>query len=263
MARCCRAVLTHRYGVAPVSPRRLSSFARRVALASTLLIGPVVLAACGTEAGADRSSVADEFPEVTATTVPPTTTTPPTTAPPTTTTEPPPPPPLAQRAGSPLGAGPNGVYVLGDSVILGAETRVPPALAGWNVTFDAAESRRIDQGTGIVQAQGGVMGRVLVVHLCTNWGGGDYGAAASRLLDSLIGVERVVWVTCTPWIPAVAAADEAIRTLPGSYPNVVVADWAAISTSPGYTYNDGLHLKPEGAVALADLIAGAVGPPPT
>ena len=96
----------------------------------------------------------------------------------------------------------------------------------------------------------------------TNWGGGDYFAAASRLLDSLSGVERVVWVTCTPWIPAVGAANDAILSLPDSYPNVVVADWAAISGTPGYTYSDGLHLRPEGAAAIADLVAGAVGPAP-
>jgi lysophospholipase L1-like esterase len=198
---------------------------------------------------------------LTATTPAPTTTT--TAPPPTTTTlllpPPPPPPPVG---GAPLAAGPNTVYVLGDSVMLGAQATVPPALAGWNVTFDAKESRRIDQGTGIVQSQGGAMGRVLVVHLCTNWGGGDYFAAASALLDSLVDVERVVWVTCTPWIPAVGGADADISSLPASHPNVVVADWAAISGTPGYTYNDGLHLKPAGATALADLVAFAVGPAP-
>jgi hypothetical protein len=147
-------------------------------------------------------------------------------------------------------------------VILGAETTVAPALAGWAVTFDAQESRRIDQGTEVVQGRGGAVGRVLVVHLCTNWGGGDYGAAADRLLASLNGVDRVVWVTCTPWLPAVGTADVAIRALPARHPQVVVADWAAISATPGYTYADGLHLRPEGAAALAGLVATAVGPAP-
>jgi len=41
-----------------------------------------------------------------------------------------------------------------------------------------------------------------------------------------------------------------------------VADWAAISATPGYTYADGLHLRPEGAAALAGLVATAVGPAP-
>jgi len=236
----------------PSVPRRLAAALALVVVAVTVLAG----------CGSDESPSSEAEPSAVTATAPSTTTTvAPTTAPPTTTTTLPPPPP-PQIAGSPLGAGPNGVYVLGDSVTLGAQTTMPAALAGWNVTFDAAESRRVDQGTAIVRGMGGAMGRVLVVHLCTNWGGGDYRGAASRLLDSLNGVERVVWVTCTPWLPAVGQADADIWSLPASYPNVVVADWGAISATPGYTYNDGLHLKPDGAAALAALIAGAIGPAP-
>jgi hypothetical protein len=216
----------------------------------------MLLAACGREeptAEGQAAPVAAADTTAVPTTAAPTTTT--TTEPPTTTT-------TAQVAGSPVGPGANTLYVLGDSVILGAQTTVPPALVGWDVTFDAKESRRIDQGIGILQAKGGQVGRVLVVHLCTNWGGGDYGAAADQLLGSLVGVDRVVWVTCTPWIPAVGSADDAIKALPSRHPNVVVADWAAWSASAGFTYNDGLHLQPTGARAMAMLVAAAVGPAP-
>ena len=80
---------------------------------------------------------------------------------------------------------------------------------------------------------------------------------------SLVGVERVVWVTCTPWLPAVGDADERHpRAARPRHPEVVVADWAAVSGTPGYTYSDGLHLKPAGATGLAWLIADAVGPAP-
>jgi hypothetical protein len=224
----------------------------------------VLVSACGGSSSAadqDLRAVDTSAPTTTAapTTSAPTTTT--TQAPPTT-TEPPPPPPPPPAAGAALGPGSTSVYVLGDSVILGAQANVAAALGGWSVTFDAEESRRIDQGTDVVRSRGGAMGRVLVVHLCTNWGGGDYRAAAGRLLGSLSGVERVVWVTCTPWLPAVGAADQVIRDLPASHPNVVVADWAAISGGPGFTYSDGLHLKPAGAAALARLVADAVGPAP-
>jgi hypothetical protein len=164
--------------------------------------------------------------------------------------------------GSQLTPGPASIYVLGDSVTLGAKLPMPTALAGWELVFDSKESRRIDQGIDIVQAKGGVVGRVLVVHLCTNWGGDDFGAAAARLMSALAGVDRVIWVTCVPWIPAVGAADEAIRALPSLYPNVVVADWAAVATTPGFTYDDGLHLRTEGAEGFAALIAAVAGPPP-
>ncbi len=239
-----------------LSPRLPGRRILLVALSATLL---VALAACGSDLPDSSSSTPGTFEAITATA--PTTTEAPTTTttePPTTTTTAPP----AQLAGSPLAPGARSIYVLGDSVTLGAQTTVPKVFAGWDLAFDAKESRRIDQGTSIVQAKGGAMGRVLVVHLCTNWGGGDYGAAAGKLLDSLVGVERVVWVTCTPWLPAVGDADAAIKALPASHPNVVVADWAAVSGTPGYTYNDGLHLKPDGATALAFVIAGAVGPLP-
>ncbi len=246
--------------MSPSSPR---SRALRVVVAVALTLAlAVATAACGSAAGYSADPSGDDAvvitmapPTTTTTTAPPTTTT---TEPPTTTTTAPPP----RIAGSPLGPGARTLYVLGDSVTLGAQTAVPPALAGWDVTFDAKESRRIDQGTTIVQEHGGAMGRVLVVHLCTNWGGGDYRAAADRLLGSLVGVERVVWVTCTPWLPAVADADAVIRSLPASHPGVVVADWAAVSGTPGYTYSDGLHLMPGGAAGLAQVIAAAVGPPP-
>ena len=235
------------------SPR---SAGRRGLLAAVALLVAVTLASCGGQTGPSAAEGTDvpvaeaptsAEPAPTASTEPPTTTT---TAPP------------RAEPGSPIGSGANTVYVLGDSVILGAQGTVPPTLAGWDVTFDAKESRRIDQGIDIVQEMGGAVGRVLVVHLCTNWGGGDYGAAADQLLGSLVGVDRVVWVTCTPWIPAVDEADAAIRALPDRHPNVVVADWAELSGTPGFTYSDGLHLRPEGASALALLVAVTLGPAP-
>lgn len=165
-------------------------------------------------------------------------------------------------AGTQLPPGAATIYVLGDSVTLGSQVQMPIALTGWSTTFDAKESRRIDQGTDIVAGRGGAMGRVLVVHLCTNWGNGDYRASAARLMEQLKGVDRVVWVTCTPWLPAVGQADDAIRALADEYPNVVIADWAKISATPGYTYSDGLHLMTPGAEALAALVAKTVGPAP-
>ena len=165
-------------------------------------------------------------------------------------------------AGARLPAGPATVYVLGDSVTLATENTVPAALSGWDVTFDAKESRRIDQGIDIVASRRAPIARVLVVHLCTNWWGGDYAAAAERLLEAAQGVDRIVWVTCVPWRPEVDAAIVVIRSLPQRHPYVVVADWAVLADQPGYTAGDRLHLHSPGVRALTSLIAGSVGPPP-
>lgn len=236
-----------------VPPSR-STRSARPRLVGALVLGMVLLlsAACGSADAGSPSSARPIEATPTISTIPTTTT----TAAPTTTTTP------RAVAGSALEPGAATIYALGDSVTLGAQMQVPVALTGWSLTFDAKENRRIDQGIEIVAARGGAMGRVLVVHLCTNWGGGDYHDAASRLMQSLKGVERVAWVTCTPWLPDVGDADSVIRALPNEFPNVVVADWAAISATPDYTYDDGLHLRTPGADALAALIARTVGPVP-
>ena len=163
----------------------------------------------------------------------------------------------------PLGPGPDTVLVVGDSVMLGAKAQVPLALPGWKVTFDAKESRRIQAGIGILRAWTGPPPRVAVIHLCTNWGGDGYADQIDRAMAALPGVERVVWLTCEPWTDAVARADDEIRRAAERYPNVVVADWATVGEQPGLTYRDHLHLRPPGAVALAALVAEAVGPAPT
>lgn len=162
----------------------------------------------------------------------------------------------------PLPAGANSVYIIGDSIILGTQYVIDATLAGWKVTLDAKVNRRMDQGLELVRSKGGNLGRVVVVHLCTNWYGGDYGAAADTLIASLQGVDRIVWSTCVPWVGAINDANDAIRALPSRHPNLAVVDWAAIAGTPGYTAGDGLHLQGQGQYALAELVAGAIGPAP-
>jgi hypothetical protein len=243
----------------PPSPAEGSSRLGRAAFVALAVAVVVVLAtgvwlfvarSTGDAAAPDGTEGTSEAVSLTSGTEAPTTT----AAPTTTTTEPPttlpPPPPL-----------PATIYVLGDSVTLGAQATIPPALDGWELTFDAKQNRRIEEGAAIVESLGGRMGRVLVVHLCTNWGGGNYQAMADRIMGALQDVQRVVWVTCTAWNSGVGGANAVIRGLPQLYPQVVVAHWDAISGSPGFTYSDGLHLRPEGAAALASLVDYMAGAP--
>ncbi len=162
-----------------------------------------------------------------------------------------------------LGSGPATLFVLSDSVILGAQPQIQAALPGWQVTFDSKVSRSIYAGVSILAQRTGPRPRVVVIHLCTNWSQTTFGHEIDQAMAALSGVDRVIWVTCTPWNPGVISADAAIGTASVQYrPRVVVADWAAISATPGYTYNDGLHLKTAGAQAMARLIAPLVGPAP-
>lgn len=216
----------------PRPPRHL----RWSVLTAVAVVGALSLAACGSESGGSgRAGGAD---------VPATTTT-------------------VDPRHEPLGPGANTVYVVGDSVILGAKTQVPGSLAGWKVTFDAKESRRIQAGVALLKTRRGPTPRVVVVHLCTNWAEHDYAEQIDAAMAALDGVDRVVWVTCEPWRSEVAQADADIRAAADRYPNLVVADWAAIAEDPGYAYPDHLHLKTAGAEALAALVADAVGPAPS
>lgn len=261
------------------------------------LIAAVVLGACGAAETTvpEAAPPATSAPGTTSTTAP-TTTVAPTTA--STASTLPPLPPLPEPSPALSSPGDNRVLVLGDSVILGAATDVPRELAGWRVTFDARESRFINNGVAILRqleadanglaaldraaveqayADAGrtpppppparsvpeTLGRVVVIHLCTNYqAGGGFESYIDSFMDYLQGVERVVWVTCGEWSPGQTEANEAIRSAAVRYPTVVVADWGLYASGPGFTYDDGIHLTETGRAELAALVARSVGPAP-
>ena len=106
------------------------------------------------------------------------------------------------------------------------------------MTFDSKVSRSIFTGISILTHRSGPPPRVLVIHLCTNWSQTTFGHEIDRAMAALTGVDRVIWVTCTPWNPGVISADAAIGVASVQYrPRVVVADWAVDQRHPG------LHLQ--------------------
>lgn len=265
----------------------------RVAATGAVAAATLLVAACGGAAPTETAPTSTIEPGTTSTTAAPTTTT---TAPTTTTASTIPPLPEASPALS--SPGDNRVLVIGDSVILGAATDVPRELAGWKVTFDARESRFINNVVSVIDqhvadangaqaldrakveqayADAGrtpppapkpltlpdAVGRVVVVHLCTNYAvGGGFAGYIDAVMAKLDGVERVVWVTCGEWSPGQTEANEAIRAAAAEDPTIVVADWARYASGPGYTYEDGIHLTESGRAQIAALVARAVGPAP-
>lgn len=176
----------------------------------------------------------------------PTTTT---TAPPTTTTAPP---------------APEVVYVVGDSVLLGAREELPAALPGRTVVVDAVGSRRLPDAIGLLRTRRAEVGDGVVVIDLGNNHVPEEGAFADHIdaaMQALDGVRRVVWVTLAERWPSRVELNAAIRDAPDRWPNAVVADWAPIAAADPALLDDGLHLTPAGAEALARLIAETVGPP--
>lgn len=270
-------------------PRR-----RRSALLASAAAAALVLSSCGGASTTDTDAApATSTPATTAITEAPTTTTSASTTSTASTL-----PPLPDPSPALSSPGDDRVLVVGDSVILGAATDIPRELVGWNVTFDARESRFVNNGVAVLQQRradvdglraldratveqayadagkppppapaplsvAGALGRVVVIHLCTNYqAGGGFASYIESFMDYLDGVERVVWVTCGEWSPGQTEANEAIRAAASDHPTIVVADWGRYASGPGYTYDDGIHLTEIGRAELAALVARAVGPAP-
>jgi hypothetical protein len=192
------------------------------------------------------------------TTVPPTTV-PPTTVPPTTVPPSPPPAPEVKPAAVAPAAASGGAYCIGDSVMVGAGPRLFDTLSMCSVV-DAIESRQMRNGSGAAAAGAASGAPVVVVHLGTN--GPVTAAHVEGVLGPLSNVPRVVLVTIqTSGTRAHQGPVNAeLRVAAARHGNVRIADFEAASTGRAdYFGTDGIHLSRAGAVAFAQVIAGAMG----
>ena len=150
-------------------------------------------------------------------------------------------------------AGP--VTAVGDSIMLDIQPDLTVDVPG--VQVDGLVSRQFEAGIAVVPADraAGTLGKVLVVELGTN------GTVTSSDVDAMVqaaaGVSRIVFVNvCVPrpW----AASDNAVLAAGvARYPGLaVLADWNTLATPhPEWFTADQVHLNPDGAAALAALIA--------
>ncbi len=235
-------------------PRRL------VLIVSALAVAGLV-ASCG--GGGDEGGGGPTVPASSTTTSTATTTTLPMLPTTSTTAVDPsiePPIPVADP-GPPAGA--NSVFVLGDSVLVGAASSIPAHLADWLVTYDTQGNRRLAQGIDVLAERRDEIGEAVVIQLGNNYIPGERDGFASQLDEAmgvLADVPRVVWVTVAEVNPGRGEVNEAIRAAAARYPNVLVADWSLeVFLDPGLTW-DGLHLTPAGRTRMAELVARTLGP---
>jgi lysophospholipase L1-like esterase len=151
------------------------------------------------------------------------------------------------------------ITAIGDSVMLGAADALRVTLGIDRTTVDAAESRQFSAGVDTIQGykDRGELGDEVVVQLGTN--GTINPDDFDRMMQILKGVRRVVIVNAKvprPW------EDEVNQILGDGvkrYKNSVLVDWHnAGGEHPEWFYDDGLHLRPDGAQAYAQLIASKV-----
>ena len=149
------------------------------------------------------------------------------------------------------------VLAIGDSVMIGAATQLQEAIPG--VAIDAAQGRQAWSAADILQpyVASGRAGGIVVIHLGNNY------TFTPQVLDEIMqvlaGVRKVVFVNVKVPRPWEAATNAALAAAPGKYAGTALVDWYAASANhPEYFWEDGMHLRPEGAAVYAKLIAAAI-----
>jgi peptidoglycan/LPS O-acetylase OafA/YrhL len=151
------------------------------------------------------------------------------------------------------------VTAIGDSVMLGAATALVDTIGSDRVMVDASESRQFSAGVDTIQQyrDSGQLGDDVVVQLGTN------GTINPEDFDRMMGIlqgRKVILLNAKvprPWEGQVndTLADGARRY------NATLIDWHTIASQhPEFFWDDGIHLRPEGAAFYAQLIAGHVKP---
>jgi hypothetical protein len=147
------------------------------------------------------------------------------------------------------------VRTVGDSVMLGANVALRNTI-GPGTVVDAQVNRQVSTAVQILQqwSASGEMPDVLVVHM------GNNGTFAPGQMDEIMAIagdqRRVLMVTNKVPRRWQDTNNTAIGDGCRAHGNCVLVDWYSASFDhPEYFYTDGIHLRPEGAQAYANLIA--------
>jgi peptidoglycan/LPS O-acetylase OafA/YrhL len=180
------------------------------------------------------------------------------------------------------------VTVIGDSVLKGAEETMTAELeaSGYIVDYRATPAWMLDDADDEISA-GGPVGSTVIMGLghntlwekdranFDNWAR-KFDREADALIATLerLGAEKIVWVTLREPSESVIPPEgekqyrlyvwyfpyvnERLRLLVQRHPDVILADWAAVSNESGLTY-DAMHLTSSGTRLMIDTIRTAGG----
>lgn len=156
----------------------------------------------------------------------------------------------------------NRVFVLGDSVMQGATPLLDDELPDWSLTVDTKVGRFLDEGVKVLEKRHADLGDIAVILMGNNYNG-DEAAFRSDLdaaMTALTGVRHVIFLTVTMYDDDRAEVNDALADLAAKHPTVTLVDWGAWCDDNVKTFlvRDRLHLKPEGATALAQLVGESV-----
>ncbi len=149
------------------------------------------------------------------------------------------------------------VLVLGDSVVLGAQSTIKSTISGAYV--DAMGSRNMADSLNLLatyrSANGGKLPRIIVIGLVTN-----YYAFTAGTLQNIINTagpdHEFIFMTGYCGKYSRTTQNNTLRSFAQSHANVHIADWEKmIKNNPGlYTGSDHIHLNARGRTEYANLI---------
>lgn len=181
------------------------------------------------------------------------------------------------------------VYVITDSVMLGAKSQFLKGLPDWEVTFDGRPAIQIRQALKEYTLSRRDIGPVAVVALgyntlwekdrknFTRWAD-MFDKHVEEMLAALKerGAKKIVWVYLREltremittggvslsqynryawYFPYV---NERLKAIKERHPEMAIADWAAAAHVPGVTY-DAIHLNGPGANLMVEVVKTAMG----
>ncbi len=148
------------------------------------------------------------------------------------------------------------VSAIGDSVMLGAAAAMQAGIPGARI--DAAVSRQTGNAVDIVRfwRDSGQLAPTVIVHMGNN---GTFNATHFDQFMDAVGDRRVIFVNVKVPRPWQAPNNRVIAEGVSRYPNAILVDWLSASADrPDLFWQDGIHLRPEGAQMYTRLVADAI-----
>jgi len=149
---------------------------------------------------------------------------------------------------------PGQVLAIGDSVMLGASPALRNAVR--DVAVDAQVGRQVSAALKMVRERkdADLLPPAVIIHL------GNNGTFSAKQFDDMMlllqDVPRVVFLTNKVPRKWQEPNNHALTNGVRRYPNASLVDWHAQSANhPEWFWQDGIHLRPEGAKMYANLIA--------
>jgi hypothetical protein len=163
------------------------------------------------------------------------------------------------------------VTFIGDSVaasLLYVDSAAGHLKKGFDMRLDLKVCRRLVQASctyqgetpatalQVVRSSGGSLGEAVVIMVGYNDSASAYRSGLDQVMRALVraGVDDVIWVTLGETRDSYRLINGVIRKADSRYSRLTLADWASVSSGKDWFAGDGLHLEPEGAMALARLI---------